>query len=85
MRQVQLANSGRLDYASPSGAAQTVQLMNQGWYRLVETRKYILAKVPMGRMGEPAEIAAVAHLLASDEAGFTTGQVYDASGGRATY
>lgn len=50
-----------------------------------ETRKYILAKVPMGRMGEPAEIAAVAHLLASDEAGFTTGQVYDASGGRATY
>jgi len=27
-------------------------------------------------MGEPAEIAAVAHLLASDEAGFTTGQVY---------
>ncbi|HEY0789772.1 MAG TPA: SDR family NAD(P)-dependent oxidoreductase [Chthoniobacterales bacterium] len=50
-----------------------------------ETRKYILSKVPMGRMGEPAEIAAVAHLLASDEAGFTTGQVYDASGGRATY
>lgn len=50
-----------------------------------ETRNYILSKVPMGRMGEPAEIAAIAHLLASDEAGFTTGQVYDASGGRATY
>jgi 3-oxoacyl-[acyl-carrier protein] reductase len=50
-----------------------------------ETRKYILAKVPMGRMGEPGEIAAVAHLLACGEAGFTTGQVYDASGGRATY
>ncbi len=50
-----------------------------------ETRRYILSKVPMGRMGEPAEIAAVAHFLASDEAGFTTGQVYDASGGRATY
>jgi 2-dehydro-3-deoxy-L-rhamnonate dehydrogenase (NAD+) len=51
----------------------------------LETRNYILAKVPMGRMGEPIEIAAIAHLLASGEAGFTTGQVYDASGGRATY
>jgi 3-oxoacyl-[acyl-carrier protein] reductase len=50
-----------------------------------ETRSYILSKVPMGRMGQPAEIAAIAHLLASDEAGFTTGQIYDASGGRATY
>lgn len=50
-----------------------------------ETQRYILSKVPMGRMGKPAEIAAIAHLLASDEAGFTTGQVYDASGGRATY
>jgi NAD(P)-dependent dehydrogenase (short-subunit alcohol dehydrogenase family) len=50
-----------------------------------DTRNYILSKVPMGRMGLPQEIAAVAHLLASDEAGFTTGQVYDASGGRATY
>ncbi len=50
-----------------------------------ETRSYILSKVPMGRMGKPAEIAAIAHLLASDEAGFTTGQIYDASGGRATY
>lgn len=50
-----------------------------------ETRSYILAKVPMGRMGEPSEIAAIAHLLASREAGFTTGQIYDASGGRATY
>jgi 3-oxoacyl-[acyl-carrier protein] reductase len=50
-----------------------------------ETRNYILSKVPMGRMGHPSEIAAVAHALASDEAGFTTGQIYDASGGRATY
>lgn len=50
-----------------------------------ETRAYILSKVPMGRMGTPDEVAAVAHLLASDEAGFTTGQIYDASGGRATY
>jgi 3-oxoacyl-[acyl-carrier protein] reductase len=50
-----------------------------------ETVAYILRKVPMGRMGEPDEIAAIAHLLASPDAGFTTGQVYDASGGRATY
>jgi ABC-type nitrate/sulfonate/bicarbonate transport system substrate-binding protein len=32
-QQVQLANSKRLDFASPSGAAQTVELMNQGWDR----------------------------------------------------
>jgi 2-dehydro-3-deoxy-L-rhamnonate dehydrogenase (NAD+) len=50
-----------------------------------KTVDYILSKVPMGRMGEPEEIAAIVHLLASGEASFTTGQVYDASGGRASF
>lgn len=47
--------------------------------------QYMLSKIPMGRFGEPAEISALICWLASDEATFTTGAVFDASGGRATY
>lgn len=49
------------------------------------TVDYMLAKIPMGRPGEPEEVAALVHFLASREASFTTGQCYDISGGRATY
>jgi 3-oxoacyl-[acyl-carrier protein] reductase len=47
--------------------------------------EYMKSKVPLGRLGEPEEIAAVVHFLASDDASFVTGQCYDVSGGRATY
>lgn len=50
-----------------------------------EQRATVLAKVPMGRAGEPAEIAELAIWLASDRCSFTTGATFDASGGRATY
>jgi len=46
---------------------------------------YMTAKIPMRRTGEPEEIAAVVHFLASPDCSFVTGQCYDASGGRATY
>ena len=46
---------------------------------------YMTTKIPMGRLGEPAEVAALVHFLASQDASFTTGQCYDISGGRATY
>jgi 3-oxoacyl-[acyl-carrier protein] reductase len=46
---------------------------------------YMASKIPMGRLGKPAEVAALVHFLVSDEASFTTGQCYDISGGRATY
>jgi NAD(P)-dependent dehydrogenase (short-subunit alcohol dehydrogenase family) len=36
---------------------------------------------PVGRLGEPADIAAMAAFLASDEAGFVTGQLYTVDGG----
>ncbi|HEV8471862.1 MAG TPA: SDR family NAD(P)-dependent oxidoreductase [Methylomirabilota bacterium] len=45
----------------------------------------LIAKIPMGRVGKPAEVAALVAWLSSDECSFSTGAVYDLSGGRATY
>lgn len=50
-----------------------------------EQIEYMLGKIPMRRMGEPAEVAEVIAFAASRACGFTTGFVFDASGGRATY
>ncbi len=50
-----------------------------------EHLQYMLERMPMGRIGLPEEVAALITFLASDQASFTTGQVYDISGGRATY
>ncbi|PWT86459.1 MAG: 3-oxoacyl-ACP reductase [Proteobacteria bacterium] len=46
---------------------------------------YMLSKIPMGRFGEPGEIAALVAWLASEECSFSTGGVFDLSGGRSTY
>jgi 3-oxoacyl-[acyl-carrier protein] reductase len=46
---------------------------------------YMRSKIPMNRFVEPAEIAAVVCWLASEECSFSTGAVFDISGGRATY
>ncbi|MGH7390959.1 MAG: SDR family NAD(P)-dependent oxidoreductase [Candidatus Rokuibacteriota bacterium] len=50
-----------------------------------ETVDMLVAKIPMGRVGTPDEVAALVAWLASDECSFSTGAVYDLSGGRATY
>jgi 3-oxoacyl-[acyl-carrier protein] reductase len=50
-----------------------------------ETVDMLVAKIPMGRVGTPAEVAALVAWLASEECTFTTGAVHDLSGGRATY
>ena len=50
-----------------------------------EVIEYARERIPLGRLGEPSEVAAVVHFLASDDAGFVTGQCYDVSGGRASY
>ena len=46
---------------------------------------YMLSKIPRGRFVEPREIAAMVAWLCSGENSFTTGAVFDLSGGRATY
>jgi len=48
-----------------------------------EQKEKILAQVPAGRMGTPAEIAAAALYLASPEAGYVTGTVLHVNGGMA--
>jgi len=45
----------------------------------------LIAKIPMGRVGTPEEVAALVAWLASEQCSFSTGAVYDLSGGRATY
>lgn len=45
-------------------------------------RAKVLSRTPMGRVGEPSEIAAVAAFLASDDASYITGQTIYADGGR---
>ncbi|MBK1670225.1 3-oxoacyl-ACP reductase [Rhodovibrio sodomensis] len=46
---------------------------------------FMLSKIPMGRFVEPAEVAAMIAWLASEDCSFTTGGVFDISGGRAVY
>jgi 3-oxoacyl-[acyl-carrier protein] reductase len=46
---------------------------------------YMVERIPMKRTGQPEEVAAVVHFLASRDCSFVTGQCYDVSGGRATY
>jgi 2-keto-3-deoxy-L-fuconate dehydrogenase len=46
-----------------------------------KTRAEFEARQPMGRLGKPEEIAALALYLASDESGFTTGQIHIVDGG----
>ena len=46
---------------------------------------FMLSKIPIGRFGTVEEVASLICWLASGEASFSTGAVFDVSGGRATY
>ncbi|PVZ96296.1 3-oxoacyl-ACP reductase [Amnibacterium flavum] len=50
-----------------------------------EVLAHITSLIPMGRVGRAEEVAALVAWLTSDEISFSTGAVYDISGGRATY
>jgi 3-oxoacyl-[acyl-carrier protein] reductase len=47
--------------------------------------RYMVSRIPMGRTGQPAEVAALVAWLCSEQCSFSTGAVFDISGGRATY
>jgi 3-oxoacyl-[acyl-carrier protein] reductase len=47
--------------------------------------QFMLSKIPMGRFGTPEEVAALVAWLCTEECSFSTGAVFDLSGGRSTY
>jgi 3-oxoacyl-[acyl-carrier protein] reductase len=77
----ELAQSGVLVNCVTPAAARTAifEQMTR------EHIQYMLSKIPMARFVEVDEIAALVCWLASEECSFSTGGVFDISGGRATY
>ena len=51
-------------------------------HQIKEARRQIMSRTPMGRAGEPEEIAAIAAFLLSDDASYITGETIYADGGR---
>ena len=50
-----------------------------------EHKAYMVSKIPMGRMGQPSEVAALICWLSSQECSYSTAAAFDLSGGRSTY
>ena len=48
-------------------------------------KRTLLERTPVGRFGSPEAVAAMVHWLASDDVSYSTGAVFDLSGGRAAY
>ena len=46
---------------------------------------YMVERIPLARLGQPAEVANLVGFLASEDMSFSTGATFDISGGRATY
>jgi 2-dehydro-3-deoxy-L-rhamnonate dehydrogenase (NAD+) len=77
----ELAQDGILVNCITPAAADTAMAASLS----VERRAEILSRIPLGRFVEVDEIAAMVAFLASDDCSFSTGAVFDLSGGRATY
>ena len=77
----ELAQSGVLVNCVTPAAAKTA-IFEQMTEQHIQ---YMLSKIPMARFVEVDEIAALVCWLASEDCSFSTGAVFDVSGGRATY
>lgn len=67
--------------ASPSLSARIAEQAQAQGKTVAEVEAAFVARQPMGRIGRPEEIAALAAYLASDESAFTTGQIHLIDGG----
>jgi len=76
-----LVEHGVLVHAVAPAAIQSELLLQMPPEQLA----LVLSKIPMGRPGKVEEVAAMVCWLASPECSFSTGAVFDLSGGRATY
>ena len=77
----ELATKGVLVNAVAPAAAKTALFATMTQTHI----DYMLSKIPMGRFVEVDEVAAMVAWLASEDCSFSTGAVFDLSGGRATY
>jgi 3-oxoacyl-[acyl-carrier protein] reductase len=77
----ELAGKGVLVNAVAPAAAKT-EIFDQMSQSHID---WMLSRIPMGRFVEVDEIAALVTWLSSEDCSFSTGAVYDISGGRATY
>ena len=64
------------------GPAFTETALTRGYLERPDTRRRVLEKIPMGRMGEPRDIVGAAVFLASDASEFVVGQTLYVDGGR---
>lgn len=81
----QLKRAGKLD---PDGIGLTVNTVAPGFIatEMMETipekvMDGIKAKIPLGRLGRPDEVARVVHFLAADQSSYITGAVWHVNGG----
>jgi len=77
----ELADTGvRVNCVTPAAVKTPIfEQMSQ------EHIQFMLSKIPMGRFGTPEEVAAMVAWLCTEDCSFSTGAVFDLSGGRSTY